>query len=304
MADASGDSVGVLLMAYGTPATPADVEAYYRHVRRGRAPTPEQLADLQRRYDAIGGTSPLLARTQAQARGVQAAFERHDHGRFTVALGMKHAPPFIEDALEHLANGGAPRAVGVVLAPHYSRLSVGEYEERARAAAADRLDIAMVPSWHDAPPYLDALAERVRKALAGLPVATEAVFTAHSLPARIVDEGDPYPEQLRQTARAVAERAGVERWRVGWQSAGRTPEPWLGPDILETLSELAAAGDVEGVLVCPAGFTSDHLEILYDLDVEARARAEGLGLAFARTESLNDDPRLCEAVANAVLERA
>jgi ferrochelatase len=289
-------------MAYGTPAAPDDVEAYYTHVRRGRPPTPEQLADLQRRYDAIGGTSPLLERTEAQCRGVQAALDRH--GPFTVQLGMKHARPFVEDAVERLAESGVTEVVGVVLAPHYSRLSIGEYEERARAAANDRLGFAMVPSWYDAPPYLDALAERVQKALATLPDQAEVVFTAHSLPARIVDEGDPYPEQLRWTAEAVAARAAVERWRVGWQSAGRTPEPWIEPDILQVLDELAALDETDGVLVCPAGFTSDHLEILYDLDVEASARARNLGLAFARTESLNDDPRLCEAVAQAVLAHA
>jgi len=194
--------------------------------------------------------------------------------------------------------------IGVVLAPHYSRLSIGEYEERARAAADDRVEFAMVPSWYDAAPYLDALAERVQKALTALPERTEVVFTAHSLPARIVDEGDPYPDQLRWTAEAIAARAGVQSWRVGWQSAGRTPEPWIEPDILEILDEVAALDEVDGVLVCPAGFTSDHLEILYDLDVEAAARARRLGLAFARTESLNDDPRLCEAVAEAVLEHA
>jgi ferrochelatase len=286
-------------MAYGTPATPADVEAYYTHVRRGRPPTPEQLADLKRRYDAIGGVSPLLERTEAQRRGIANAL--NNQGAFTVHLGMKHAAPFIEDAVGQAVDDGVKRAVGVVLAPHYSRLSIGEYEERARAGAGDRLDFAMVPSWYDAPPYLDALAERVQKALAALPERTEVVFTAHSLPARIVDEGDPYPEQLRWTAEAVAERAGVERWRVAWQSAGRTPEPWIEPDILEVLDELAALDETDGVLVCAAGFTSDHLEILYDLDVEASTRARNLGLAFARTESLNDDPRLCEAVANAVL---
>jgi len=293
--------VGVLLMAYGTPATPADVEAYYTHVRRGRPPTPEQLADLQRRYDAIGGTSPLLERTEAQRRGLQAALDTS--GDFTVALGMKHAAPFIEDAVERLVDAGVSRAVGVVLAPHYSRLSVGEYEARARAAAGDRLDFTMVLSWHDSRAYLDALSERVQKALATLPASTEVVFTAHSLPARILDDGDPYPDQLHATAEAVAARAGVTTWRVAWQSAGRTPEAWIGPDIGEVLDELAAGGDVEGVLVCPAGFTSDHLEILYDLDVEASTKAHHLGLAFARTESLNDDPRLCEAVAAAVLER-
>jgi ferrochelatase len=188
----------------------------------------------------------------------------------------------------------------VVLAPHYSRLSVGEYEERARAAAGDGVDFRMVRAWHDAPSYLQALTERVRAALASLPESTEVVFTAHSLPARILDDGDPYPAQLRETAEAVATTAGVERWRVGWQSAGRTPEPWIGPDVLEVLDELAKDG-AEGVLVCPAGFTSDHLEVLYDLDVEARRRAGELGLAFARTASLNDDPLLCEAVAGAVL---
>src|SRR5436305_1629618 len=294
--------VGVVLMAYGTPATPADVEAYYTHVRRGRPPTPDQLADLQRRYDAIGGTSPLLERTEAQRRGVQHALD--EQGQFHVVLGMKHATPFIEDAVTQVLEDGITRAIGVVLAPHYSRLSIGEYEERARAAAGDRLDFTMVPSWYDAPPYLDALAERMQKALATLPQRTEVVFTAHSLPARIVNEGDPYPEQLRWTAEAVAERSGVSSWRVGWQSAGRTPEPWIEPDIGEILDEIAALDEDNGVLVCPAGFTSDHLEILYDLDVEASARARHLGLAFARTESLNDDPRLCEAVADAVLRHA
>jgi ferrochelatase len=292
--------VGVLLMAYGTPATPDDVEAYYTHVRRGRPPTPEQLTDLQRRYGAIGGTSPLLARTQAQARGVQVALD--GAGQFRVELGMKHAPPFIEDAVGRLVVAGCARAVGVVLAPHYSRLSVGEYEARADAAAGDLLDLAMVRSWHESPPYIDALTERVRAALASLPDPTEVVFTAHSLPTRILEDGDPYPDQLRATAEAVAARVGVERWRVAWQSAGRTPEPWIGPDLLQVLDELAAT-DVKGVLVCPAGFTSDHLEVLYDLDIEARAHAEKLGLAFARTASLNDDPRLCAAVAAAVLER-
>jgi protoporphyrin/coproporphyrin ferrochelatase len=299
VSDVTG-AIGVLVMAYGTPATPADVEAYYTHVRRGRPPTPEQLADLHRRYDAIGGTSPLLERTQAQVRGIEDALA--PHGGFTVELGMKHAPPFIEDAVEALVNKGCTRAVGVVLAPHYSRLSVGEYEERARDAAETKLDFRMVPSWHLSEPFVDALAARVRMTAAELPEPTEVVFTAHSLPTRILDEGDPYPDQLRETAEAVAARAGIERWRIGWQSAGRTPEPWIGPDILEVLEELATNG-TQGVLVCPAGFTSDHLEVLYDLDVEAAARAEKLRVAFARTESLNDDPRLSAAVAGAVLER-
>jgi len=289
--------VGVLLMAYGTPATPEDVEAYYTHVRRGRPPTAEQLADLRRRYDAIGGTSPLMERTREQAAGVQA--ELGDG--FRVELGMKHAPPFVEDGVSALAAAGVDRIVGLVLAPHYSALSVGEYEARA-SAAADQAGVAfaMVRSWHLAPGYVDLLAGYVRAEVDRLDTQpTEVVFTAHSLPTRILDMGDPYPDQLAETAAAVAERAGVERWSVGWQSAGRTPEPWIGPDILAVLPALADAG-AAGVVVCAAGFVSDHLEVLYDLDIEALAAAEKLGLAFARTPSPNAHPAFCAAVAGVI----
>lgn len=281
-------------MAYGTPATPADVEGYYTHVRRGRPPTPELLADLRRRYDAIGGTSPLLERTREQAAGIQAALG--DGSR--VELGMKHAPPFIEDGVAALAAAGTTDVVGLVLAPHYSALSVGEYAARAEAAAAGAgIRLTMVESWHLAPGYLDLLARFVRAQVGALGVEPlEVVFTAHSLPARILDSGDPYPDQLAETAAAVAERAGVERWSVAWQSAGRTPEPWIGPDVLAVLPALVAGG-VAGVVVCPAGFVSDHLEVLYDLDVEARAEADRLGLAFARTPSPNAHPDFCATLA-------
>ena len=314
--DDGGPPVGVLLMAYGTPATPDDVEAYYTHVRRGRPPTPEQLADLRMRYDAIGGISPLRERTEAQAAGLQSALGTG----FRVELGMKHSTPFVEDGVAALAAAGVRRAVGLVLAPHYSALSVGEYVERARKAAAfpyagapATVDMTFVESWHLAPGYLDLLAgfvadarERLRSAGAGAdPV--HVLFTAHSLPARILATGDPYPTQLRETAEAVALRAGLDRWSVGWQSAGRTPEPWIGPDLLTVLPDLAGglrdpnAGDrVGGVVVCAAGFVSDHLEILYDLDVEAARVADGLGLAFTRTESPNDHPALCATLADVV----
>ena len=301
---------GVLLMAYGTPATPADVEAYYTHVRRGRPPSPEQLADLRRRYDAIGGTSPLLRRTRAQAAGVQAALGDGFH----VELGMKHASPFVEEGVAALRDRGAERAVGLVLAPHYSALSVGEYAERATAAAeaGGGPHMSFVESWHLAPPYVGLLAGFVRDRLAEMtadgrpagPAGIEVVFTAHSLPARILSTGDPYPTQLAETAEAVALAAGVERWSVGWQSAGRTPEPWIGPDILEVLREVAANRRAGGVLVCPAGFVSDHLEVLYDLDIEAQALAGSLGLAFARTPSPNDHPHLCAGLADLIREAA
>lgn len=291
-------TVGVLLMAYGTPAGAEDVEAYYTHIRRGRPPTPEQLADLRRRYEAIGGVSPLLERSRAQARGLQRALGPGH----VVELGMKHAPPFVEDAVVALAGSGVERAVGLVLAPHYSALSVGEYVERAgTAAAGSALELSFATDWHLAPGYLDLLAEGVVAGLADLPAPATVVFTAHSLPARVTAMGDPYPQQLAETAAAVAQRASLERWSVAWQSAGRTPEPWLGPSVLEVIAELAVAGE-RGVLVCPAGFVSDHLEVLYDLDIEAHDVAGRCGLAFARTPSPNDDPRLCATLASLVSE--
>ncbi|MEN3313963.1 MAG: protoporphyrin/coproporphyrin ferrochelatase [Acidimicrobiaceae bacterium] len=299
--------MGVLVMAYGTPATPDDVEAYYTHVRRGRPPSPEQLADLRRRYDAIGGTSPLLEVTRAQADGLAAVLGEGWH----VELGMKHAPPFIEDGMAALAARGIRQVIGLVLAPHYSALSVGEYAGRVRATdavVADGVELTMVESWHLAPGYLDLLTHRVTEARARLgdvhPERVEVVFTAHSLPARILESGDPYPAQLAETAAAVAGRLGLPRWSVAWQSAGRTSEPWMGPDVLEVLDDRAGRADVEGVVVCACGFVSDHLEVLFDLDVEATEAAARLGLAFARTASLNDDPAFCATLADVVSSHA
>lgn len=292
---------GVLVMAYGTPASPADVEAYYTHIRRGRAPTPELLADLRRRYDAIGGSSPLAARTRAQVDGLAAALGPG----YTVRLGQKHAAPFIEDGLEELVAAGGADVVGLVLAPHYSALSVGLYHERARAAAAAHgASYHGVGAWHRRPVLVDLLAERVTAAVSrlGLPASArvEVLFTAHSLPQRALALDDPsYPDQLLETATAVAAVAGLGRWRTAWQSAGRTADPWIGPDILEVLPALAAEG-TEGVVVCPAGFVSDHLEVLFDIDIEARAVAEAAGLRLERTASFNDDPRFVALLADLV----
>ncbi len=294
-------TVGVVAMAYGSPARPEEVEAYYTHVRRGRPPTPELLDDLRRRYEAIGGTSPLLERTLEQAVGIQAALG----DGFRVELGMKHAPPFIEDGVVALAEAGIRFAVGLVLAPHYSALSVGEYATRAETAAANAgISLTTVRCWHLSPGYLDLVAGFVRDEVARLDAdPVEVVFTAHSLPSRILEMGDPYPDQLAETADAVAARADLESWSVAWQSAGRTPEPWIGPDLLTVLPGLANAG-MAGVVVCAAGFVSDHLEVLYDLDIEARAAAERVGLAFARTPSPNADPRFCAALAEVVRNHA
>jgi ferrochelatase len=293
---------GLVVMAYGTPASPDEIEAYYTHIRRGRAPSAEQLADLTGRYAAIGGVSPLAERTRAQARAIASALGTDGSGRWTVALGNKHAPPFVEDAVADLA-GTRAGIVGLVLAPHYSRGSVGEYHERAAAAAGERgIAYVGIDAWHDDPAWLDAQGERVRAALGALPAKTTVLFTAHSLPERVLADDDPYPDQLRQSAGAIAERAGLDSdgWALAWQSAGRTPEPWRGPDVRDVIRDLAATGPSEGVLVCPQGFVSDHLEVLYDLDVDARRVATQAGLAFGRTASINDDPAVMAALAERV----
>jgi ferrochelatase len=289
-------------MAYGTPRRLDDVESYYTDIRGGRAPTREQLEDLTERYRAIGGRSPLFEITLAQARGIE------QRAGVRAYVGQKHASPTITEAVRNMARDGVERAVGVVLAPHYSSMSVGDYERRAEKAAADlgwdgQFDV--IPSWHLEPGYVQWLANALQTALESLGDAAQdamVVFTAHSLPERIRDQGDPYPQQLRETAQAVAQRAGAEHWQVGWQSAGRTREPWLGPDVGEVIEDVAAKG-APAVVVCPCGFVADHLEILYDLDIEARRRARRSGIAFARTAVPNDDPAFLNALASVVRRR-
>jgi ferrochelatase len=299
----SGPHVGVLAMAYGTPAGPEDLEAFYTDIRRGRPPTPELLAELRDRYAAIGGVSPLLGITRAQATGIERELRaRGIHA--TAAIGMRHADPRIAEGLDRLVAAGVDEVVAITLAPHFSRMSVGAYAALAEeAAAAHGVPLTVVRSWHLAPGYLAFLASAVAEALASLPAGVRddahVVFTAHSLPERILADGDPYPAQLRETAAAVAERAGLQRWSVGWQSAGRTADPWIGPDVLDVLGTLAADG-APAVVVCAAGFVADHLEVLYDLDIEARDRAAELGIAFARTRSPNDDPAFVAGLADVV----
>ncbi|HEX2576506.1 MAG TPA: ferrochelatase [Aquihabitans sp.] len=299
--------VGVVVMAYGTPASPDDVEPYYTHIRRGRPPSPEQLADLQRRYDTLGGTSTLAARTADQVAGLAGALEAIAPGRYRVALGQKHAHPFIEDGVGGLVADGVERVVGLVLAPHYAGFSVGQYHERAGATAAEGgVPFVGIDQWHDEPAYRRFLADAVRDGLAGLPERSKVVFTAHSLPERVL-AGDPYPDQLWASAEAVALEVGLDRWAgwsTAWQSAGATPEPWRGPDILAVIRDLAATGRADGILVCPQGFVADHLEVAYDLDIEAKQVADEVGIAFARTRVLNDDATVLAALAQRVVAMA
>ncbi|HZP72990.1 MAG TPA: ferrochelatase [Gaiellaceae bacterium] len=282
----------VVLMAYGSPERVADVPAYYADIRGGRPISPAHLDDLVARYRALGieDANPLNAITEATRTALERALDLPVH------TGMKHWTPRIAEAVERALGGGATRIAGLVLAPHYSRLSIGGYRKLLDDAVAGRAEVAFVESWHDDPGFVALLADRVR--------GTDAhvVFTAHSLPARILEEGDPYRDQLLETARLVAERGGVEDWTFSFQSESPTGEPWLGPDILDHLDELAARG-VERVLVCPVGFVSDHLEIRWDIDHEAQERAGELGLALERIEMPNDEPRFVEVLA-AIVRRA
>jgi ferrochelatase len=283
-------SVAVILMAYGSPATAEDVAAYLEDIREGKPVSQEAIDQLSERYRRIGGRSPLDEITEAQRAGLERELG------LPVYVGMKHWRPRIAEAVEAAVARGAENLVGLVLAPHYSRLSIAGYRERLESALHGRAELVFVESWHDHGPFLDLLASRVRG------FDGHVVFTAHSLPERILGDGDPYRDQLLETSRLVAERAGLADWSFAFQSASATGEPWLGPDILEELETLAENGD-QRVLVCPVGFVSDHLEIFWDLDIEAREKAADLGLELERIESLNDDPEFVRALAG-IVEKA
>jgi ferrochelatase len=281
-------------MAYGSPDRLADVPAYYADIRGGRPIRPELLDDLVARYRKLGieTGSPLNAITEQ----TRAALERELGGDVPVFTGMKHWTPRIRDAAQRALATGAETIVGLVLAPHYSRLSIGGYKQQLEQALADEHDnLVFVDSWHDDTAFVDLLAERVRGTKA------HVVFTAHSLPARIEGEGDPYHEQLLETSELVAARAQLrpDAWTFSFQSESATGEPWLGPDILDHLEELHERG-VRNVLVCPVGFVADHLEIRWDLDHEARGKAQELGMEFARIEMPNAEPEFITVLADIV----
>jgi ferrochelatase len=292
----------VLLVAYGAPLGLDDVAPYLLDVRGGRPTPPQLVAELRERYAAIGGRSPLLDRTREQAEALQRVLG----GDRRVYVGMRHWHPYIKDVFAQIAADGVGRVVAVPLAPHFSRMSVGAYERKIEEGRGS-VEVAMVHEWYDHPRFLDAVAERVEAALARFPRPDEValLFTAHSLPQRILANGDPYPDQVVASMNGVLSRLNGRRrgGRFAYQSAGRSPEPWLGPDAGEVLRELAASG-ARDVVICPIGFVADHLEVLYDVEIEYRAQAQQLGVRLERTESLNSSPTLIAALADLVSRSA
>lgn len=307
MTEPQAETIGVLVMAYGGPDSLADIEPYLLDIRGGRPTSQELIAEIAHRYAQIGGKSPLLAVTRRQAADLEAALNRSGAGRFRTYVGMRHWQPRIAAAVAQMQADGVRQAVGIVMAPHYSRMSIGAYVKKTDEALAELeagIAVTHVESWHTHPLFLQAIAEQIQAALGkfGPEEPPFVLFTAHSLPVRILRDGDPYDAQLQETARALAERLALpdEGWQFCYQSAGATGEPWLGPQIEEVIPKLAGAGR-RAVLVVPIGFVADHVEVLYDIDIEARDIAAAHGLHLERTASLNNTPTFIAALADIVL---
>lgn len=302
-------TIGVFLMAYGGPTSLDQVPDYLLDVREGRPPPPELIEEMTERYHEIGGRSPILELTEAQARGVERelndAAARAAGIEYRGYVGMRHWHPYIREVVPQALADGVDLIVGVVMAPHFSRMSVGKYMARldeALAAHGASVPVVRIESWKDEPAFIEAVSQRIRVALREQFAGVDDVcvlFTAHSLPERILEWNDPYPDELRVSVEAVVERLDLPRWRFAFQSQGATSDPWLGPDVESTLEELKVEG-VENVLLVPIGFVCDHVEVLYDVDIEHKRHAAELGIRLERTPSLNDAPLLCKAVADRV----
>ncbi len=303
-------TIGVLVMAYGGPNNLDEVEPYLLDVRGFRPTAPQIVQEVRERYQVIGGRSPILERTQAQADALEAALNVGHASRgnlpYKCFAGMRHWHPYIKEALAEMANTGISRAVGLVMAPHYSRLSIGAYFKRVEEAQLP-VEIARIESWHLLPGYLDALAGHVRAALEKFPADIRAdapiLFTAHSLPQRILEWGDPYPDELRATVAGVMARLGPHPHEFAFQSAAMTPDPWLGPDAGQVIARLHAEGK-KHVLIAPVGFVCEHVEILYDVDIAFKRQAELLGMQLERIEMLNTAPKMIDGLAELVRQRA
>ena len=303
------EQIGVLIMAYGGPNSLEEIPGYLADIRSGR-PTPRRILDeISNNYQLIGGKSPLFEFTRRQMLAVQKNFDPTD---FKFYLGMRHWSPWIEDTIRDMLADGITRAVSLVLAPHYSKLSIAKYQAKIAAGLEmyhGHIEFAHVESYHDAPGLIEALANRVVEGLnrwpAGARPEVHVVFSAHSLPVRIIKMGDPYADQLRETAELVAHKAGLEKeqWSWSYQSAGRSPEPWLGPQLPEHLEALAGQG-IRDVVSPPVGFVSDHVEILYDIDIQAQEKARDLGMRLERPPALNDDPLFITTLADQITNYA
>ncbi len=300
----------VLMMAYGGPDSLDDIEEYLLDVRHGRRTPPALVEEIKERYAEIGGKSPLLEVTQAQAEALEKRLNELSAGpEYRVYVGMRHWTPYIKEAMAQIVEDGIDQVIGICMAPHYSRMSIGAYIEKAEEARKELnpdLDITYVESWHDHPLFVETIAENVEEAFQKFPAEAQddvkVVFTAHSLPAAIMEQGDPYDEQLKETAHLVAEQLDDVDWMFSYQSAGASNAKWLGPQIEDVVVELAEAGR-ENILVAPIGFVADHVEILYDIDIEARGYAEEAGARLERTESMNVIPSFIDALADLVRQR-
>ncbi len=298
--------VGVFLLAYGTPESLDDVEPYFTHIRGGRKPSPEAVENLRERYRLVGGRTPLKDLTFATADKLQARLDAEAPGRYRVYVGMKHWHPFIAETMPHIAADGVRDVVALVLAPHYSRMSVGGYRryvDEANATLEQPLQITFIERWHDHPGFRRLIADRIVAARAELPPDLHdqalVLFSAHSLPERILSWNDPYPDELRESAAGIAGLLDLTDWRLCYQSAGMTGEPWLGPDILDYLEELHSEG-VRAVISAPFGFVADHLEVLWDIDREAQDKAAELGMELRRIRMPNADDEFVDVLVSLV----
>ncbi len=302
--------MGLLVMAYGTPYKEEDIERYYTHIRRGRKPSPEALEDLQNRYEAIGGISPLAKITQQQMESLEKRLnEVQNEIEFKAYLGLKHIEPFVEDAVEAMHKDGIKEAVSIVLAPHFSTFSVKSYNGRAKETA-EKLGgpiIHSVESWYSEPKFIQYWATRVKQTfdLIDEEKRQKAVLivSAHSLPEKIIAAGDPYPNQLQETADLIAQAAGIEHYEIGWQSAGNTPEPWIGPDVQDLTRKLHEEKGYTSFVYTPVGFIADHLEVLYDNDYECKVVTDEIGADYYRPEMPNAQPEFIDGLATVVLKR-
>ncbi len=306
----SKKKMGLLVMAYGTPYKEEDIERYYTHIRHGRRPSDELLEDLKSRYEAIGGISPLAQITQKQAEKLAERLNAiQDQYEFKMYLGLKHIEPFVEDAVKQMHEDGIEEAVSIVLAPHFSTFSVKSYNGRAQAAAEELggLKIVSVESWYDEPKFIQYWVDRVQETFASMPADEKEkavlIVSAHSLPEKILQSGDPYPDQLQKTADLIAEGAKVKHFAVGWQSAGNTPEPWLGPDVQDLTRTLHEEHGYKAFVYVPAGFVAEHLEVLYDNDYECKVVTEEIGASYYRPEMPNAQPQFIDALATIVLNK-